>query len=50
MEIESLFKNGAVGYYSYCEVTQVILNDTIKNEYWNYFNKFRKRQITRLPM
>lgn len=37
MEIKTLFKDGTVGYYCYCEVTQIILNDRKTNEYWNYF-------------
>ena len=37
MEIKALFEEGAVGYYSHCEVTQIILNDKQTKEYWNYF-------------
>lgn len=37
MEIKTLFKDGIVGYYYYCEVTQIILNDKKTDEYWNYF-------------
>ena len=37
MKIKTLFGDGAVGYYSYCEVTQIILNDKQSGEYWNYF-------------
>lgn len=37
MEIKALFEDGAVGYYSHCEVTQIILNDKQSKENWNYF-------------
>lgn len=37
MEIKLLFEDGTVGHYSYCEVTQIILNDKQSKEYWNYF-------------
>lgn len=37
MEIKTLFEEGVVGYYSFCEVTQIILNDKPRREYWNYF-------------
>lgn len=37
MENKSLFEYGTVGFYSHCEVIQIILFDKKKNEYWNYF-------------
>lgn len=37
MEIKTLFEYGRVGFFSYCEVTQIILFDSEKKEYWNYF-------------
>ena len=37
MEIKTLFEDGAVGHYSFCEVTQIIIYDKQEKEYWNYF-------------
>lgn len=37
MEIKTLLEYGAVGYYTNCEVIQIILFNKKNKEYWNYF-------------
>ena len=37
MEIKTLFEDGVVGHYLFCEVTQIVLYDKQEKEYWNYF-------------
>lgn len=46
--MEQLLNYGQLGFYSYCEVTQVILKIKSKKEYWNYFTNIEcKRTFTK---
>lgn len=37
MEIKKLFQFGTIGYYTNCEVVQIILMNKTNKECWNYF-------------
>lgn len=37
IELDYLLKPGNIGFFSYCEVTQIILYIKSSKEYWNYF-------------
>ena len=45
MEIKTLFEDGVVGHYLFCEVTQIVLYDKQEKEYWNYFTNIYFSQL-----
>lgn len=50
LELEDLLKYGKIGFYTNCEVTQIILHIKSSGKYWNYFTHIECNERYTQPM